>query len=137
MNGGQWIDLRDSVLEIEIHGSIRFRTPPVKPFVQSVKFTKKVGSQMTGTVQLSPLVPADNVTSRQVVVTVNGTALPAIEAIATPATFSCAVGDAITVIDTDINSVGSSTPSGVFSITASVPASVPTQPSVLGVTFAP
>ncbi len=91
---------------------------------------------MTGIVELSALVPGDNVFSRLVTVTVNGVALPPIEAIDTQAMFPCNDGDLIVVVDVDANSAGSSSPSDPFSITAHLPISVPAQPQVLSVTFA-
>lgn len=90
---------------------------------------------MTGTVQLSPVVAADNDLTRTVTVTINGTALPPIDATTSPAVFTCAPGDLITVTDIDTNSVGASPVSPVFSVTAP-PLSVPVQPTVMGVTFA-
>ncbi len=89
---------------------------------------------MTGTVSLSPLVASDHVSSRQVVVSVNGTELPPIEALDTPAQFTCADGDVIIVVDTDVNAAGS-TASDPFNTTATLPLAPPTKPSVLGVTF--
>ncbi len=89
---------------------------------------------MIGTVALSDLIASDHVSSRQVLVTVNGTALPLIEAISSPAQFVCADGDDVVVIDTDINAAGSSE-SAPFEVTATLPLSPPSTPSVLGVTF--
>jgi hypothetical protein len=119
------------------------RSPPQKPVVKAVVFrphrryrTFFRNHNMTGTVQLSPVVAADHVSSRQVVVTINGTALAPIEASVNPATFTCNAGDAISVVDTDINA-GGSTASVPFTITAALPTSPPTQPVVLGVVFTP
>ena len=91
---------------------------------------------MTGTVHLDPTIDADHVTSRQVTVTVNGAALPPIEAISTEAVFQCAAGDAIVITDQDFNSAGGSDASDPFSITATLPAVPPAKPRVAGVTFA-
>ena len=89
---------------------------------------------ITGTVSLSPVNAADHVTSRQVVVTINGIANPPAEGVLNPVVFTCNVGDAITVVDTDTNSAGSS-PSPVFSTTAALPLLPPATPTVLGVVF--
>jgi hypothetical protein len=89
---------------------------------------------MTGTVSLSPVVPSDHVSSRQVVVTVNATALPPIEAVTDPAQFTCNDGDTISIVDTDINAAGQ-TASSPFSVVAHLPLQAPTQPSVTGVVF--
>ncbi len=89
---------------------------------------------MIGTVTLSPLIASDHVSSRQVVVTLNGTDLPPIEAIDTPAQFTCAEGDTGTIVCTDVNAAGS-TASDPFPFTAVLPLSPPAKPSVLGVTF--
>ncbi len=106
---------------------------PIKPIVQNIDFSN-TGGIMTGTVSLSPLVASDHVSSRQVVVSVNGTELPPIEALDTPAQFTCSDGDTIIVVDTDVNAAGS-TASDPFNTTATLPLAPPTKPSVLGVTF--
>ena len=90
---------------------------------------------MTGTVALSPVLATDHVTSRQVVVTINGTALPPIEAITNPAQFTANAGDVCVIVDTDINTAGS-TASDPFTVTAALPLQPPTKPSITGVTFA-
>jgi hypothetical protein len=90
---------------------------------------------MTGTVQLSDTLVGDHVTSRQVTVTVNGAALPPIEAISSPAAFQCADGDAITVVAVDINAAGPSAPSATFSTTAHLPVTPPVAPTVTAVVF--
>ncbi len=89
---------------------------------------------MTGTVTLSPLVATDHVSSRMVVVTLNGTELPPIEAITNAAQFTCSDGDTGTVTDKDINAAGDTT-SDPFPFTATLPLQPPTKPAVLGVTF--
>ena len=92
---------------------------------------------LTATVSLSALVATDNVTDRTVYVAVNGTAIAPIDAFSSPATFPCNYGDSIAVYDIDTNAAGPSAPSPTFTITAPpAPASVPTTPAVLGVTFA-
>lgn len=112
------------------------RQPPHKPRIIRVRFHKpRKGNHVTGTVSLSPVVATDHVSSRQVVVTVNGVALPPIEAVTTPAQFTCADGDSIIVVDTDVNAAGS-TSSAPFATMATLPLQPPTAPSVLGVTFA-
>jgi len=90
---------------------------------------------MTGTVSLSPVVPTDHDTDRNVIVTVNGVALPVIDAINGPAQFTCQPGDVVTIVDTDVNAAGS-TASDPFTVTAALPLQAPAKPTVLGVTFA-
>jgi hypothetical protein len=91
---------------------------------------------LTGTVQLSPVVATDYDLHRSVTITVNGVALPVIDAVSGPATFSCNPGDLITAVATDINAVGASPASAVFSVTAAgTPTAVPATPSVVGVNF--
>ncbi len=123
--------------DIHITGQINIDLPsqakPHKPKVLSVKFHKK-GKFMIGTVALSPLVGSDHVSSRQVVVTLNGTDLQPIEAIDTPAQFTCSDGDTGSIVCTDINAAGS-TASEPFPFTASLPLQPPAAPSVVGVTF--
>ncbi len=129
-------DFRGITIRFQFSGSIDvvpLLSIPTKPIIESVKF-KLSGGIMTGTVSLSPLIASDHVSSRQVVVSINGTALPPIEAISTDAQFTCADGDAIIVVDTDINAAGS-TDSDPFSTTATLPLSPPAKPTVLGVTF--
>ncbi len=89
---------------------------------------------MIGTVALSELIASDHVSSRQVVVSINGVEMPPIEALDTPAQFTCSDGDAVVVVDTDVNAAGS-TASDPFSTTATLPLAPPAKPSVLGVTF--
>ncbi len=89
---------------------------------------------MLGTVTLTDLVPNEHVSSRQVLVTINGTALPPIEAILSPAQFTCNDGDDVIVTPTDINAAGP-TEGAPFEVTASLPLSPPTAPSVVGITF--
>lgn len=123
-------------INLTISGTIEFvptESNPSKPIVQSVSFTRE-GSDMVGTVSLSELIASDHVSSRLVVVTINGTDLPAIEALDTPAQFTCSDGDAIVIVDTDVNAAGS-TASDPFSTTATLPLAPPAKPSVLGVTF--
>lgn len=111
---------------------------PRKPQVLLVTFRRphwhRKVDLMTGTVSLSPLVPTDHVSSRQVVITINGKPLPPIEALDSSAQFSCAAGDQVAVVDTDINAAGS-TASDQFEVTAALPLQAPTKPQVLGVTF--
>ena len=92
---------------------------------------------MTGTVLLSPTLASDNVTKRTVTVTIAGVALPPIDATSVAATFPCNPGDVGTVIDVDTNAVGDSLPSPTFAFAVPVAPLVPTQPTVVSVTFAP
>ena len=93
---------------------------------------------MTGLVQLSAVVPADNVTHRMVTVTINGGPTPIVfDDISGTATFACNPGDVCVVTDVDSNAAGSSLPSAPFSATAPPVPSVPATPTVLGVTFTP
>lgn len=89
---------------------------------------------MTGTVTLSPVVAADHVTSRQVVVTLNGTALAPLEAVGGPVSFPCNDGDSYSIVDTDINAAGS-TSSDPATGTCHLPLQAPTKPSIVSVVF--
>lgn len=89
---------------------------------------------MTGTVILSPVVLTDHVIARSVVVTLNGTPLPPIDATTSQAQFACNDGDTGTVVDTDTNAAGAIS-SDAFSFTAHLPLAPPTKPSVNNVVF--
>ncbi len=115
---------------------IYLETLPSSGRALAVSFTRK-GNQMTGTIALSPVNPADHVTSRQVTVTLNGTALPPIEAVSSPATFTAADGDTYSISVVDSNSVGAAAPGPLLTGTASLPLSVPTPGFATAVVFTP
>ncbi len=124
-------------VNLTLSGTVDFvplQGKPAKPSVLSISFTNNGDGTMTGTVTLSPLVATDHVSSRMVVVTLNGTELPPIEAITNAAQFTCSDGDTGTVTDKDINAAGDTT-SDPFPFTATLPLQPPTKPAVLGVTF--
>ena len=90
---------------------------------------------MTGTVYLSPVVGTDHVSSRMVVVTLNGTTtLPAIEGIDNPPQYTCNDGDSCSAVCTDINAAGQ-TASPAYVATATLPLQPPTQPTITGIVF--
>lgn len=91
---------------------------------------------MTGTVALTPLIANDHVTNRTVVITINGTVQPPIDATTNPAQFQCADQDAVSGVVTDSNA-GGSTVGDPFTITASLPVQPPTKPGITGITFSP
>lgn len=94
---------------------------------------------MTGTVKLSDLIPAEQVTSTSVVVTVNGTDLPPIDASSTPATFTANPGDTVIINGTDTNSFGTTPFTAPFQTTAPAfppPVGPPTARTVQGVDWA-
>ena len=114
---------------------------PVPDHIKSVTITKSKGKHpmaaAVGTVNLAPTKPEDHVTSRQVTVTLNGAALPPVEAISVTPTFPCNEGDTYSAVSVASNSVGPAGPSNVVSGTVTLPQLVPSPDVILGVAFAP
>ena len=92
------------------------------------------------TLKLSPVVPGDDVTSRQVYVAVtdaagNVTDIPPIDAFAAPAEFEVPDGGSFAARLYDLSGMRASIPSAPpFSAVPQLPGKAPTQPKILGYT---
>ena len=92
---------------------------------------------MTGTVTLPPGFPSDLLTHRDVTVTLNGVALPMLDAINGPVTFSCNPGDTGSVVNVDINAAGPAPASAPVVFVVPTLQSPPAASGVPVVTFGP
>lgn len=95
---------------------------------------------MTGVVTpSSSLIQADQVTSRLMLVQLNGVTLTPLDAISGSVTFPCNAGDSYSVFETDVNIIGPSLPSpttsGIVPVLVIPPTAVPTTPGAPVVTF--
>ncbi len=89
-----------------------------------------------GNPQLSPADPAFAITSRPTTIVLNGGPPITLDMIDPSLTFDCVDGDVVTVVASDVNSVGTGPASDPFVITAGGGGlDLPPKPTVLGVVF--
>ena len=90
--------------------------------------------KITGTIQLSPLINDDHVSSRLNTVTINGVAIPVIEGLNGAPQFTCNEGDTIEAVDSDVNS-NSAVSSDPYTVVAQLPQGPPTKPTIQKIVF--
>jgi hypothetical protein len=117
---------------------------PGKPFLELVfRYYPSDGDYtVTGIVTPSPAVSSDQDTDMQITVVLNGTTLPVLDCGPPPGntvTFSCNAGDTGTIVQDDINAVGTSPSSTPLAFTVPTiippPTNVPQTPGQPTVTF--